>query len=643
MTPTISVLIPCYRQARFLRETVASIQDQTLSTWEVIIVVQDIDSASTADSLAHQDERIRVIEQDPIGVAAARNTAAHAARGLWILPLDADDMLDLNYLERLSAAIAPEKYAIAYSDVRIFGSAIGEWCPTYSAAYMREQNCLPNTALHTRALWEDAGGWEEALIHYEDWAYWIRCSHLAPVVTHVADKLLLHRHWGGNVSAGFGPWHNVWKAMIRILYSDIYPPSIQDRLTLSNEGRPLLQALREKRDRYPAHEGLQEWLDLIEGRRTVQDAPTRVMRVALPPAPARPVDDRASHLRYRVPVGKPLAAPARGARRSGPTFPSITAESHSPSWHMLAHQAPVPEVRPLDARMRRIEVLRDAGAQHNPCVFEDEAGLRVIVRSLHGTETVNFIADVGPGWVLENARRMTTRATDQSLEDLRVFRWNDRLWAVAATHGGISTTMSIRQALLELNGDGDEVLRVHVQPSTRQEKNWMPCVERDELRLVYATDPVVTLRATVEADGRVDTLPRADATPQMTSHVRGGSQLIPWEDGYLAVVHQVHKPPRTPPAHNHMLSSFWPPVLKDPIAGVTPVIYLHHFVKFNRELTRSELSAPFYFTRVGIEFCCGLVVLGSKLVLSFGVADCEAWLAEVQVDAVRALFNESLT
>ncbi len=262
MSPLISVLIPCYHQARFLDECLASVLAQSLSSWEALVIVADDDSAHVA--AAWSDEKITIIKAAPMGVAAARNAAAQVAQGKYLFPLDADDIISSDALNVLALQISTAEHAIAYSDMAIFGDALGEWCPKYSASELMWRNGLPNSSLHTRALWEDAGGWEEALPWYEDWAYWVSCSRFKPSVTHVEEKLVHHRKWGGNASEGFSPWHNVYSAMLRTLYPTVYPPTREDRLIIANEGRGLLQALQVKLKRYPKHAILKEWVALIE-------------------------------------------------------------------------------------------------------------------------------------------------------------------------------------------------------------------------------------------------------------------------------------------------------------------------------------------------------------------------------------------
>ncbi len=310
-------------------------------------------------------------------------------------------------------------------------------------------------------------------------------------------------------------------------------------------------------------------------------------------------------------------------------------------WHMLPHTGRVPPIAPLAATYHRIQVPGEGGDQHNPSVFEHEGKLRVLVRILRSMRTTNYVADMAPDGALSNARRVDV--TDPSLrpgtqvEDLRVFSWQGRLWAVAAVHMGGNPPPVIRQGLCEMTEAGAVIPKVHEQPSQRQEKNWMPLVEGDSLRFVYSTSPLLVTKLD---PGSMFVNPPAREMPAVTGHVRGGTPLVPYKDGYLAVVHEVYRPKREPPNYNPLLG-FFAPMEKDPVAGDVPTIYVHRFVRFDRALSRAELSEPFYFRRIGTEFCAGALWRGDKLLLSFGSNENEAWIAYVDPMDIARLFGET--
>lgn len=317
-------------------------------------------------------------------------------------------------------------------------------------------------------------------------------------------------------------------------------------------------------------------------------------------------------------------------------------------FHMMSHETAVPDATKLNAELFQIGVFSARGAQHNPCVFIVGDELKVMVRVLTpgGPFSENYVARIDYDWtlidqkplqakaaaVVRGAMRTPLKLQMPHVEDLRVFPWQDKLWAIACTHDGLNPPQWIRQAALELSMDGTAIEQVHVLNSDRHEKNWMPCVDGRELSLIYSVDPLIIL------DVKGGVFPSANGVPQSMGHIRGGSPLIGFDNGWLALVHQVYRPPQVAAGHNHLLGGWSPPV-RDPIAGDAKVVYLHQFARFDRGLINVELSRPFFFQRPGIEFAPGLVQWQDKLVASFGAADKEAWLAVIDPRVVRGMFS----
>lgn len=99
----ISIIVPCYNIAPYIETCVLSILQQTYTNIEVMLV-DDGSTDGTAeilDSLAMQDERIRVIHQQNSGVTNARFAGLKAANGDWIGFVDGDDIIDPDMYERL--------------------------------------------------------------------------------------------------------------------------------------------------------------------------------------------------------------------------------------------------------------------------------------------------------------------------------------------------------------------------------------------------------------------------------------------------------------------------------------------------------------------------------------------------------------
>lgn len=330
------------------------------------------------------------------------------------------------------------------------------------------------------------------------------------------------------------------------------------------------------------------------------------------------------------PIGlRDLSPPTTGS--SVPPPPPTLRDGETPpsAWHMAVYSARAPDAPRLVGRYHRIGLSsRIVGAQHNPSVFVD-GGLFVTVRVLHEHKTTNYIAAVTPDWNLTGEQLLAQKARPSpQLEDLRPFIHNRRLMAVAAAHPGEIPARSVRQAIIELFPG--LVGEVHLQPSVRNEKNWMPLVrDNGELVFVYSVKPLVILRS--DRDG-VFWAPEKHPAGM----IRGGSQLVPWRDGYVAIVHQVYKPPRDREGHNALLGFWADPA---PESG-PPVTYLHRFVYFDRDLTSVQLGRLFFFREPGIEFCAGLVRWEGQYVAAFGVADKEAWLVEVAEETIAAMLEE---
>lgn len=100
--PKVSVIIPCYNSAKYLLDTVESVQKQTYCNWECLIM-DDGSSDNTKQivtNLCSEDSRFFYYYQDNQGPSVARNNAIAHSSGHYILPLDADDTISPSYLAK---------------------------------------------------------------------------------------------------------------------------------------------------------------------------------------------------------------------------------------------------------------------------------------------------------------------------------------------------------------------------------------------------------------------------------------------------------------------------------------------------------------------------------------------------------------
>ena len=117
----LSVIVPVYNVAPYLRECLDSLLAQTCADWEAVCVDDGSTDGSGAilDEYAANDPRFRVIHQKNAGVSAARNAAIDVAKGEWIAFLDADDAVSPRLVVELAPRFDWRKVRNAFLGVRI--------------------------------------------------------------------------------------------------------------------------------------------------------------------------------------------------------------------------------------------------------------------------------------------------------------------------------------------------------------------------------------------------------------------------------------------------------------------------------------------------------------------------------------------
>lgn len=178
-TPLVSVIIAAYGQDEFLSQTLESLTSQTLTDWEAIIIDDGSPDnvAQTAAQWVARDKRIKFMHTPNRGVSAARNTAAAAATGLYMVALDGDDLIAPGYLQTLVDAMRqnPDIKA-AFTQMQCFGEHNTRW-PVFYDSYAR---LLVNNPLYVSGMvrladFRESGGYDEEMhFGFEDWEFWIR-------------------------------------------------------------------------------------------------------------------------------------------------------------------------------------------------------------------------------------------------------------------------------------------------------------------------------------------------------------------------------------------------------------------------------------------------------------------------------------
>jgi glycosyltransferase involved in cell wall biosynthesis len=116
--PLVTIIIPVYNTAKYLCSCLESVQKQSCSNFEVIIVDDGSpDNAYTiAQSFCQKDQRFTLKRQMNMGLSGARNTGIKHSRGKYILFLDSDDELVNNAIEKLTGLAETENSQIVIPD-----------------------------------------------------------------------------------------------------------------------------------------------------------------------------------------------------------------------------------------------------------------------------------------------------------------------------------------------------------------------------------------------------------------------------------------------------------------------------------------------------------------------------------------------
>ena len=140
-----SIIMPVYNSSSYIVQSVRQILSQPLYDIELLLVDDGStdESASICDAYAANDERIRVLHEPHSGVAHSRQVGLEAAKGVYILYVDADDQVEPDMIADMYQEAVTQKADMVICDYREL---------TYDGEVYRKQE---PTALSGEAILED--------------------------------------------------------------------------------------------------------------------------------------------------------------------------------------------------------------------------------------------------------------------------------------------------------------------------------------------------------------------------------------------------------------------------------------------------------------------------------------------------------
>lgn len=199
----VTVLMPVYNGAKYLREAIKSILGQTFKYFEFLI----IDDGSTDKSLeiikSYGDDRIKLVTIKHAGIVGALNRGLDLAQGEYIVRMDADDISCPDRLEK------QVRFMDAHPQVGVCGSCVKIFTrfkllgyviklptePETIKSELKIHNVIQHPSVIIRKSFFDKYKlrYSEKFPHAEDYDLWVRVSKLFPLAN-IPEVLLYYRY-----------------------------------------------------------------------------------------------------------------------------------------------------------------------------------------------------------------------------------------------------------------------------------------------------------------------------------------------------------------------------------------------------------------------------------------------------------------
>lgn len=235
--------------------------------------------------------------------------------------------------------------------------------------------------------------------------------------------------------------------------------------------------------------------------------------------------------------------------------------------------------------------------------------------------TKNYLCELDEDLNIKSYKQIDTYKHDKKplwtfvgLEDGRLVCWDDKLY-LCGVRRDTTTNGEGRMELSEIV-DCAETSRIRIPaPAPNKsycEKNWMPVLD-NAYTFVKWNNPVEV----VHFDGKDTKTVKINDKLQFSRDLRGGSQLVPYKDGYVSIVHETS-------------------LFKNE-NGSKNGIYRHRFVHYSKDFDIVSYSEPFSFMNANIEFCAGLAIRDNDVFISWGFQDNAAFIARTNLQLIEEL------
>ena len=248
--PLVSIVIPCFNYGHLVGEAIRSVQAQTFSDFEIIVVEGGSSSSDSRQQLVEAvkqaSPKVRILLQDrPYRAGANRNFGISHARGKYICCLDADDRIAPTYIEKAIFMLEHSGFGVVSPGLQFFGNRSEVWTPhdRPTLDMLLEGNNALTCAVYSKDLWRRAGGYRDSdpttgHVH-EDWLFWVRLAALGARFLCIREPLFFYRSHGGTLSNSQAVLENeVQKILVRQFNEDVLTPAALDAARAQGESSP---------------------------------------------------------------------------------------------------------------------------------------------------------------------------------------------------------------------------------------------------------------------------------------------------------------------------------------------------------------------------------------------------------------------
>ena len=214
-SPGVSIIIPAYKVAPFMRETLDSVFAQTFTDFEVIVINDGSpDTLQLEEVLEDYRDKIIYLKQANQGAGAARNAGLRVARGEFVAFLDGDDVWLPNFLsEQVRLIQSDGDYDLVYADALNFGEGVpgnrtsmqtnpSHGKVTFERLLCGECNVITSTVLARRQPIMLVGCFDESIVNSQDFDLWLRLSKDANArITYQQEVLIRRRIYQGSLAS----------------------------------------------------------------------------------------------------------------------------------------------------------------------------------------------------------------------------------------------------------------------------------------------------------------------------------------------------------------------------------------------------------------------------------------------------------